>query len=158
PSLARKGEALFYDAQRSHHQWFSCHSCHPDGHTSGRPFDTLNDDSFGNPKLTPSLRGVTRTGPWTWHGWQKDLGAAVEKSLTDRLYGKNPTATEVQALLAYLETLENPPNPHLKANGALSEAAERGKVIFNGKAKCARCHHGDYYTSEKNYDVKLEED
>ena len=29
PALARQGEAIFYDAQRSHHQWFSCHSCHP---------------------------------------------------------------------------------------------------------------------------------
>src|SRR5262249_22698593 len=31
PSLARTGEAIFYDAQRSHHQWFSCNSCHVEG-------------------------------------------------------------------------------------------------------------------------------
>ena len=79
PSLARQGEALFYDATRSHNQWFSCHTCHTDGHTCGLTFDTLNDDSYGNAKLTPTLRNVTRTGPWTWHGWQKDLGAGVKQ-------------------------------------------------------------------------------
>src|SRR5262249_28171118 len=67
PSLARRGEAIFYDARRSHHEWFSCHTCHPDGHTSGRAFDTLNDDSASNAKMSPTLRNVTKTGPWTWH-------------------------------------------------------------------------------------------
>src|SRR5205085_1272137 len=90
-SPERQGEALFYDARRSHNQWFSCHTCHTDGHTSLQKFDTLNDDSYGNPKLTPSLRNVTRTGPWTWHGWQKDLGAAVKKSMTETMFGPDPT-------------------------------------------------------------------
>lgn len=158
PSLARQGEVIFYDAQRSHHQWFSCHTCHVEGHTCGLTFDTLNDDSYGNPKLTPTLRHVTKTGPWTWHGWQKDLGKGVEKSLTETMYGRKPTAEEVKALLAFLETLEPPPNPHLGADGSFGEAAQRGKSIFHDKARCVRCHYGDYYTSEKNYDVKLEPD
>jgi WD40 repeat protein len=158
PSLARRGETLFYDASRSHHQWFSCNSCHPDGHTSGRTFDTLNDDSFGNPKLSPSLRGVTKTGPWTWHGWQTDLGKSIEKSLTDTLYGTKPSAADVQAVLAFLETLDHPPSPYRKPDGSLTEAAERGKALFQGKAKCVRCHQGENYTSNRNYDVHLEED
>ncbi len=158
PSLARRGEAIFYDAQRSHHQWFSCHTCHADGHTTGRTFDTLNDDSYGNPKLTPTLRGVTKTGPWTWHGWQNDLGQAVEKSLTDTLFGSKPAAGDIEALLAFLGTLDHPPNPHLKADGTMTEAAERGKALFQGKAKCARCHQGDHYTAPKNFDVKIDGD
>jgi cytochrome c peroxidase len=158
PSLARKGEALFYDAQRSHHQWFSCNSCHVEGHTCGLTFDTLNDDSYGNPKLTPTLRNVAQTGPWTWHGWQKDLGAGVEKSLTETMFGPKPSAEETRALVAFLGTLDHPPNPYIGPGGALSPAAERGKAIFHGKARCARCHKGENYTSESNYDVKLEPD
>lgn len=157
-TLARKGEALFYDAGRSHHQWFSCNTCHVEGHTCGLNFDTLNDDSYGNPKLTPSLRNVSRTGPWTWHGWQKDLGAAVAKSLTQTMFGPEPSAEETKALVAFLETLDPPPNPHVGPNGPFSEAAAQGQALFQGKAKCARCHHGDQYTSENNYDVKLEPD
>jgi YVTN family beta-propeller protein len=153
PSLARRGEAIFYDASRSLHQWFSCQTCHPDGHTSSRTFDTLNDDSYGNAKMTPSLRGVGHTGPWTWHGWQKDLGKAVERSLTLTLFGPEPPADNVRALVAFLKTLEPPPNPRRGCPGA-----ERGKALFYGKAGCVRCHHGDYYTSPHTYDVGLESD
>lgn len=152
-SLARQGEAIFYDAMRSHHQWFSCHTCHTDGHTCGRAFDTLNDDSYGNAKLTPTLRGVTKTGPWTWHGWQQDLGAAVEKSLVDTLFGEKPSSDEVKAVLAFLGTLDHPPSPYVP-----TQAAERGKAIFQGKANCVRCHQGETFTSRHTYDVKLEHD
>lgn len=158
PALTRKGEMIFHDARRSHHQWFSCHTCHPDGHTSGRVFDTLNDDSLGNPKLTPTLRGVTHTGPWTWHGEQKDLSQAIEKSLTQTLYGPKPAAEDVRAVLAFLGTLEHPPNPNRGPEGALSEPARRGQEIFQGKARCVRCHQGETYTSNKNYDVKIDGD
>ncbi len=157
PSAARLGEAIFYDAKRSHHQWFSCHTCHPDGHTSARAFDTFNDDSQNNPKMTPTLRGVTRTAPYTWHGWQANLGDAVEKSITETLYGKDPTKEEIEAVVAFLGTLEHPPNPHL-VDGKRSAAAERGKLLFEGKARCSRCHQGEDYTSKANYDVKLPHD
>jgi cytochrome c peroxidase len=158
PSPARQGEALFYDAKRSHNQWFSCHTCHVDGHTCGLTFDTLNDDSYGNPKLTPSLHGVARTAPWTWHGWQKDLGAAVEKSYTETMFGLQPTRDEVRAVVAFLGTLDHPPNPHRTADNQLSPSAKRGQALFDGAAKCAHCHAGPEYTSEHTYDVKLEAD
>jgi cytochrome c peroxidase len=156
-SLERKGEALFYDAKRSHNQWFSCQTCHVEGHTCGLNFDTLNDDSYGNPKLTPSLRDVVHTGPWTWHGWQKDLGASVAKSYTETMFGPKPSDDEIKAVVAYLATLDQPPNPHLPA-GKRSDAAERGRILFEGKANCNHCHKGEYYTSDRNYDVKLEPD
>jgi YVTN family beta-propeller protein len=157
-SLARKGEILFYDAQRSHEQWFSCNTCHVEGHTCDLTFDTLNDDSYGNPKLTPTLRNVTKTGPWTWHGWQKDLGAAVEKSLTQTMFGPKPSADDIKAMLAFLETLNHPPNPNRGPGGSLSAAARRGQALFQGKANCSRCHQGEDYTSTHTYDVKLEPD
>ena len=156
PSPARRGEALFYDARRSHHRWLSCHTCHVDGHTNGQNWDTLNDESFGNPKLTPTLRGVTRTGPWTWHGWQTDLGAAVEKSFTETMYGPKPTADEVKEVLAYLATLEHPPRPTL--SNERRAAKDRGRALFEGKARCVRCHVAPEYTTPRNYDVKLEPD
>ncbi len=153
---ARRGEALFYDARRSHHRWLSCHTCHVDGHTNGQNWDTLNDESFGNPKLTPSLRGVTRTGPWTWHGWQTDLGAAVEKSFSETMYGPKPTADEMKDMLAFLGTLDHPPRPARSKDRR--EAIERGQALFEGKARCARCHAAPEYTTPRNYDVKLEPD
>ncbi|HMF14981.1 MAG TPA: hypothetical protein VKE94_21845 [Gemmataceae bacterium] len=152
-SPARHGESLFYDAMRSHDQWFSCHTCHTDGHTCGLTFDTLNDDSYGNPKLTPTLRNVTRTGPWTWHGWQKDLGAAVKKSLIETMFGPEPTTEETKAIIAFLGTLDHPPNPNKP-----SDESKRGEALFRGKASCLRCHKGQHFTSEGLYDVGLEPD
>jgi cytochrome c peroxidase len=153
PSLARRGEALFYDATRSHNQWFSCNTCHTDGHTCGLTFDTLNDESYGNPKLTPTLRNVTHTGPWTWHGWQKELGAAAKKSLTETMFGPEPNAEEIKAMVAFLATLEHPPNPNKP-----SAPSRRGEALFHGKANCIRCHKGEHYTSPGVYDVGLEPD
>jgi YVTN family beta-propeller protein len=156
PSPARRGAALFYDARRSHNHWFSCHTCHVDGHTCGLNFDTLNDDSYGNPKLTPSLRRVAHTGPWTWHGWQNDLGAAVVKSYTETMFGPKPTADEVRDVVAFLETLDHPPLSVSRSENR--KAVERGQALFEGKARCARCHSGPDYTSARNYDVKLQPD
>ena len=95
PNRVRQGEALFYDADRSMHSWFSCHTCHTEGHTAGQMFDTRNDRSFGTPKLTPSLRGVAQTGPWTWHGWQTDLQPTPwKRSLSESMATKQPVTDE----------------------------------------------------------------
>jgi len=153
PSPARRGEAVFYDAMRSHNQWFSCNTCHLDGHTNGLLFDTLNDDSYGNPKLTPSLRGVGRTGPWTWHGLQSDLETAVEKSLTTTMQAPKPTAQTVADLAAFLRSLEHPANPHRGTDGALSPSAKRGLALFAGKGNCAVCHAGPEFTSASLFEV-----
>ena len=155
PASARQGEALFYDARRSHDQWFSCHTCHVDGHTCGLNFDTLNDDTYGTPKLTPSLYNVTRTGPWTWHGRQKNLGDLVVKSFTTTMFGAEPTQKEIAAMLAFLETLAPPPRPSLGA-ATDRERLRRGESLFNDKAHCSRCHRAPYYTSPAVYDVHLE--
>ena len=154
PARARRSSTT---PARSHHQWFSCHTCHPDGHTCGRIFDTLNDDSFGNPKLTPTLRGVTRTGPWTWHGWQKDLGQAVEKSLTETLYGPKPTAEEVGRCSPSWRRWSHPPNPHRGPDGTPEPGggARRGDLPAARPAAPAATRATDY-TSAKNYDVKIE--
>jgi YVTN family beta-propeller protein len=156
PDLARQGEALFYDARWSHNQWFSCHTCHVDGHTCCLNFDTLNDDTYGTPKLTPSLFNVTRTGPWTWHGRQQDLGAGVAKSFMTTLHGPRPTEHETAAMLAFLDTLKPPPHPRAERTGGENAAVRRGEAVFKDKARCNRCHRPPYYTSPGAYDVKLE--
>jgi YVTN family beta-propeller protein len=154
PSLARQGEAIFYDGKRSLDQWYSCHSCHYEGHINSQSMDTLNDGSFGSFKMVLSLRNVTHTGPWTWHGWQKDLRAAMKKSVTDTMLGKALIEADIDALIAFLDTLEVPPNPHRNADGSLSEAAQRGEKIFKGeKGGCYRCHSGKYLTDGKIHNV-----
>ena len=157
PTLARRGEEIFYDGRRSLDQWYSCHSCHYEGHVNSQTMDTRNDGRNFTFKTVLTLRNCTQTGPWTWHGWQKGIDLAMTKSITDTMLGKPPSPKEIQALIAFLDTLHYPPNPHLLPGGKLSAAAERGKIVFESeKAGCTRCHNGPYYTDNQNHFVGLE--
>jgi YVTN family beta-propeller protein len=165
PSLARRGEALFHDATRSFNQWYSCNTCHSDGHTSGLDFDTMNDgwNDFSTAheksrKKVPTLRRVVHTGPWTWHGWQTSLEESMNESFTKSMQGPPASDDEIAALVAYLETLDYPRNPHRGADGSISEAATRGQAVYrSSKAACANCHGGPELTDGKIHTIGLEE-
>ena len=153
--LSRQGEIVFYDADRSLHSWFSCHTCHPDGHTSGQVFDTRNDQSYGTPKLIPSLRGVAETGPWTWHGWQKDLKDAMRRSLTESMNTeKEISQGDVDALAAYMTTITHPENPRAKS---ASPSVTLGRELFAGRAGCIKCHSGSTFTTADTFDGAVED-
>jgi len=153
PTLVRQGESLFYDAKRSLDQWYSCHTCHFEGHTNAVVMDTKNDGRFGNFKTVLSLRNVTHTGPWTWHGWQTSLEQSVRKSLSDSMLGPYSNDDDVNAIVAYLGTLTPPPNPHAK-----TDTVKRGEAVFRSeKAGCARCHSGPYFTDGKIHTTGIEE-
>lgn len=154
PTPARRGEAIFLDGKRSLDQWYSCQSCHGEGHVNTVAMDTRNDGRFGNFKTVLSLRNVSRTGPWFWHGWEKDLARAVKRSMKETMLGKEPSEQDVKDVIAYLDTLTVPPSPHRGTDGKLSEAARRGAHVFRGeKAGCARCHNGPHLTDGRVHNV-----
>jgi YVTN family beta-propeller protein len=157
PSLAREGEKIFYDARRSLDQWYSCATCHINGGTNAIPMDTLNDNTNFTSKTVLPLHHLAETGPWTWHGWQKDLTAAMKKSLVDTMHGPVPTDEDAAAVLAYLRELKPAPNPFQPKDGKLTEAQERGRQLFNGAAaNCVECHKGPHYTDGQIHEVGLE--
>jgi YVTN family beta-propeller protein len=151
PSLARRGEKIFTDGYRSWQQWFSCNTCHPDGHTNGGIYDTFNDGKYGNPKKTLSLRGVTKTGPWTWHGHETDFPKMLQASFINTMAfgGLNPE--EMAAVTAYLGTIDFAPSPR----DVPADAVRRGQAVFKAKA-CDACHAGPTYTSTEAMLVGLE--
>ena len=164
-SQARRGEIVFHDAEYSFNQWYSCNTCHSDGHTNGLDFDTLNDgrQDLSNfhkrsRKKVPTLRRVTKTKPWTWHGWQVSLDDAMVESFTKSMQGPKPKSGDVPALVAYLDTLDYPKNPFRLPDGGLTPAAERGREVFRSpKAACNTCHGGPELTDGKIHQVGLEE-
>lgn len=145
-SLARRGEAIFLDADRSFGSWYSCATCHTEGHTNGGNFDTLNDGGFGKPKKTLSLRGIAQTAPYTWHGWNNDLNDAIAESLEKTMQGPKPTEDDVAAVVAYVKTLDFRPNPNRNLDGTLSASAQRGEKVFQQKA-CTSCHAAPTFSS-----------
>jgi YVTN family beta-propeller protein len=155
PTAAERGEDLFYDARLSHQGWLSCHSCHTDGHTSGKLADTFSDGTFGTPKRVLSLLGVSETGPWAWNGSMKTLEQQVEKSLTSTMQGHEISEQQVQDLTAYVKSLK--PAPKLEWTTDKNGAARRGQEIF-ARNNCSRCHTPPAYTSAGSYDVGLHDE
>ncbi|QDT06505.1 Lactonase, 7-bladed beta-propeller [Rubripirellula lacrimiformis] len=153
-TLARTGMEIFYDAKRSLDQWYSCHSCHPGGGSNSRVMDTFNDGTEMTFKTVLPLQNVTKTSPWTWHGWQDDLSDAMHRSIVSSMQGTAPESRDKEALVAFLETLDHPPNPYRLADGSLSESAMRGQDVFRSpKAACTDCHSGPLLTDGQIHDV-----
>ena len=155
-SLTRRGMEIFYDGRRSLDQWYSCHSCHYNGGVNSKAMDTLNDGSPLTMKTVLPLFHLEATSPWTWHGWQTDLRDAMHESFTSTMLGEPINGEDTRAVLAFLRTLQRPPNPFRKPDGSLTDAANRGKAVFeSAKAGCASCHRPPYFTDGKVHDVGL---
>jgi YVTN family beta-propeller protein len=154
--LADQGEVLFYDARLSLDGWYSCHSCHTDGHTCGLLNDNFGDETYGAPKRVISLLGTADTGPWAWNGGRSELKSQIHKSIRVTMQGRETAASEdnVAALEAYVATL-SPPPALAEARGAADEpAVARGRQIFQASG-CADCHREPAYTAPEVYDVGL---
>ncbi|HEX4795621.1 MAG TPA: cytochrome c peroxidase [Humisphaera sp.] len=159
PSAADRGESLFYDARLSLDGWYSCASCHTDGHTCGLLNDNYTDGSFSTPKRILSLRGTADTGPWAWNGSNATLEEQIKTSILSTMKGSADAASEqnISDLAAYLHTLK--PAPSLDgARGTIDASAiAKGKQVFE-RLDCASCHRPPAYTSAKNFDVGLRDE
>ena len=157
-TAADRGEALFYDTSLSATGWMSCHTCHPDGHTTGQLVDTLGDGSKGTHKRALTLLGTGLTGKWAWSGEVAALNMQVLESLQQTM-GKRSTLQKVNDITAFLQTL--PPPPPLKP--ALDDPADkvqltRGEALFE-RLGCVDCHVPALgFTSDATYDVGLRDE
>ncbi len=154
PDPVRHGEMLFHDATFAFQRWHSCASCHPNnGRTDALRWDFLRD-GIGNPKDTPSLVLVAKTAPYNRRATRRSMDEVAYTAVTSGHFIV-PNKDQVRDLEAYLESLSPEPNPNLGPNGQLSDAARRGKAIFEGKADCVRCHPPPLYTDRKMHNVGI---
>jgi DNA-binding beta-propeller fold protein YncE/mono/diheme cytochrome c family protein len=144
---ARRGEILFNSAKLTFSQQFTCASCHPNGGSDGLNWD-LPRDGVGNFVQTRSLLGVRHTAPYGWHGTSKTLADRVRGTL-ETLHQYKPSAAEVDAIAAYLETLEPPRLLPVQDKKAVA----RGKALFEGKAQCNKCHRREMLDDELTHDI-----
>jgi len=156
-TLVDRGELLFHDGKLSHDGWMSCQSCHTDGHTNGQLNDNFSDKSFGAPKRVLSLLGRADTAPFAWNGSSATLPEQIRKSLTITMQmNKEPSERQLEALAAYVASLESPPSVD-KLRGTFDEkAVERGRGLFTAEG-CVNCHAPPTFTTPKTYDVGLKD-
>jgi len=155
------GKRLFNSSLGSMSQghWLSCASCHFDGGADARTWLGFPD----GPRDTPALFGVARTPPFHWSG---DLNELQDVELTirkiqhgtglipgevfDSLGQPNANRSpDLDALAAYLASLDVPLSPFTNPDGTLTESAQRGEYAFR-RWGCAACHAPPLFTNNQS--------
>lgn len=155
-SPAEQGEQTFYDATVSLDGWFSCHSCHTDGHTNGRRADTFGDEDRGAPKQVISLLGTGSTGPWAWNGGKSQLEEQIKTSLIISMQTQVPSEhLPIEPLASYLRTLPTAPSIQEARQESMPEELLRLARLDFDSVGCRNCHAGDSFTSEETFDVGI---
>lgn len=155
-SAIHRGESLFYDAKLSHDGWYSCHSCHTDGHTNNLLNDNLGDGTYGAPKRVLTLMGVAETSPWSWRGQRGELKKQIHDSIATTMRGPQFAASvqNIADIDAYIRSLKPPPGVAVARNAARDEKVARGKQVFT-KLDCQNCHVPPRYTSSASLDIGM---
>lgn len=155
-TAADRGERLFFDSRLSKDNWFSCNTCHTDGHTCGLLNDNFSDGSFGTPKRILSLLGVADTAPYAWNGSNATLEEQIHKSILSTMAGKKENAfpQNIADLAAFIRTLPPAPGLAVARRTIDSAAIERGRHAFE-QWDCDHCHEPPRYTSDRTFDVAL---
>jgi YVTN family beta-propeller protein len=163
-SPLRRGEQTFYEAH-AFQGAFGCANCHIDSTFDGLQWD-LEPDGFGKDivdnRLLEDLRG---TEPFKWNGGNPTI--AQECGFRTEMYfwrSQNYDDLRLADLVLYIRHLPLRPNRWRAADGRLTSAQERGRVLFYRTvdklgqpipqtSQCAYCHSGPKGTSQKSFDV-----
>jgi cytochrome c peroxidase len=174
------GKQLFWDPRWSTTGTVACVSCHQPEHGWSDP-QRFSVDHAGKPttRHTPTLinRLFSQTQGWAGHRASLEellatlpftSPAAVVRlgNIPDyqeqfhRVFGSAVTPEGVaQALAAYTRTVLSGQAPYDRFQAgdqqALSEAAQRGLHLFEGKARCTRCHSGFNFTDEDYHNLGI---
>jgi YVTN family beta-propeller protein len=162
----RRGEQLFHSAQYCFQGQFACATCHPNSHLDGLAWN-LETPQLGRDRVANrTLRGIRETAPFKWNGHNPDLATQCGPRIAKFLFrSEGFNAQELEALVAYVDSVPLAPNRHLAPDGHLSEAQERGKAIFyrvstnDGREipeenRCATCHPAEtHYTARVSTEV-----
>lgn len=148
---ARRGEIYFHDATRCFQSWHSCASCHLDGgRVDGLPWDFMRD-GIKNGKDVISLVNMHHTSPHNRLATRADPRECMVTGVIGS-HAMEADSSDIDDLLAYVKSIAPERNPNLPE---FEEAAGRGKVLFDGKAKCSGCHPAPYFTDRKMHDVGI---
>ncbi|HMI90334.1 MAG TPA: c-type cytochrome, partial [Polyangiales bacterium] len=138
-SLADTGHALFH---RNAGGGVACASCHAEGGDDGH---TWRFSEMGL-RRTQSLHvGLAGSAPFHWAGDERDFAALVGDVMVGRMGGARQTPERIAALEHWIYALQAPP----AARPLADEAAQRGKLLFEGEAQCNTCHGGSALSSNE---------
>ena len=165
PPQLQRGKQLFISSRStavSRDRWMSCESCHFDGEHDGRTW--LFPDG---PRNTTTLRGLAHTHPLHWSA-DRDEVQDFEFTIRELQAGTGLLAdphpalgpsnagrsADLDALTAFVESLQPRPSPLRHRDGTLTPAAERGQTVFHRPdVGCADCHVPPLFTDLLRHDI-----
>lgn len=152
----RLGQVLYFaDLGRTA---MSCDACHLEGHTEGMLFEKTVPLRIYR---SPTVRGSRETPPFFTPASTFSMGETAKVvGGRNRFHNPNPSPEEIEALTLYASLIPTLPNPHRAVDGSFDEAlalpdgrtgnARAGLALFEGKAACAGCHPGPYFTTDQD--------
>jgi cytochrome c peroxidase len=177
PMTAEKielGKQIFFDPRWSRSGTVSCASCHdPDHGWADRRRFSVNGEGKPGRRHSQTLVNRAFSDLQQWSGARRSLEhQAMKSSDSDpdtvvrqlgavpgyreqfqRVFGSAVIAENVaKAIAAFERTILSGDSPYdhyrMGDEQALSPAARRGLVVFEGKGRCAKCHSGFNFTDE----------
>lgn len=167
------GKQVFYDSEDPRMAldgYLTCATCHQDGGTDNRVWDfTERGEGLRNTTDLRSRRGISQ-GFVHWSAnfdeiqdFEHDIrnGFGGDGFLPDAAFNtgtRNTTlgdpkaglSVELDALAAYVTSLETVGrSPYRTTDGELTAAAKAGRVLF-AQLNCIACHSGDSFTDSNN--------
>ncbi|MBI3449292.1 MAG: hypothetical protein HY049_10305 [Acidobacteria bacterium] len=164
-TIARRGEKIFASARATLQHQFSCRSCHPDGHMDQLQYDFEPDGIGRNMVDNRTMLGIADTGPYKWNGKNTSIYMQCGIRFARFLTRSAPFPfDDLNALVAYLRSIQPPRNRLRAADGRLTFSQERGREIFRRartrdgaliaeRNRCLTCHLPPLYTNHKIEDV-----
>jgi cytochrome c peroxidase len=153
----------------------TCFDCHANGHTNAATHlvGDIRPQEFRHRLDTPTLRGVNIQRLYGSQRALKSVEDFTEFEQRAAYFDGDPViamkkgvntldrASQVHAMAEFEEILDFPPAPKLDVYGKLdpklATASEmRGQGLFFGKAQCAACHSGAYYTDNSMHNLHTE--
>ena len=181
---AELGKRLFFDKRLSGDAAISCATCHqPDkGFSDGLPLSKAYPGSegfrnaptlinaalkaawFHDGRLGTNLNDVTRESLTETYNMNMDMRLMQERIKQDPVYvqmfadaemGEPSNGGVRNAIPEYLKTLTSRGAPF--DAGAMSDSAQRGFDLFEGKAGCAQCHSGPRFSDDTPHNTGVAE-
>ncbi len=157
------------------HRGVTCFDCHVNGHTNAATHlvGDIRPQEFRHRIDVPSLRGVNVQRLFGSQRALKSIEDFTEFEQRAAYFdgdhtqaarkGVNPLdrGSQVHFMAEFQDLLDFPPAPKLDLFGKLdqskaTDSEKRGEALFNGKAKCATCHPGPYYTDNTLHNLQTE--
>jgi len=153
----------------------ACFDCHANGHTNASTHlvGDIRPQEFRHRIDTPSLRGVNVQRLFGSQRALKTVEDFTEFEQRAAYFDGDPViatkkgvnilerGSQVHAMAEFQGLLDFQPAPKLGIDGKLdpkkaTTSEMRGQELFAGKAKCASCHTGAYYTDNLMHNLKTE--